>query len=541
MHAVEHYLERRFYPIVILLAAFYCALQLLYITHLPLVMDEFDGAYEAFRLRRSLPYRDFLPYKTTLGYYIQTAGSFGWPSVWSRVMGIKFEMAVINSVMLAAAAAFLSRTVRRPAVVAALLPLIACSAFLERSSELRVDMLTAWAGMWSLLFLLRGRYLWAGAIAGLSFLISQKGAFYLLAGSVALLFEFVAARERRESVVRQGLQFVAGATTVIAVYVLIWGAFTSLHTVVSATFLGGAKAALVSGYEIRRRYWTQFLRRDFMFCLLTAMALWRTASVRTLAIFIYAIALFAQALLYTQPWPYFFVLILPTAMVLQAVAFEMTHWRPTVTAVLLVLAVLYPLHRFFLVLERSHDYQRYNVELASSLLAPRDRYLAGIDIIHDHEQYPSPLARLDGSVINHLRTMPSALLVPIQEALEQRPPLLVINSYRISGLPDALSKSIARNYARISASVFLYAPMPSGEQIRLAFPGRYAIDAKTPGEVEIDDARYRTETRVELAAGNHRVIAAQPVRFRLMPVGVENVLDPRFVREQEFYPHVYDY
>lgn len=541
MNAVELYLERRFRPIVLLLAASYCAIQLVYIAHLPLVMDEFDGAYEAFRLRSSLPYRDFLPYKTTLGYYIQTAGSFGWPSVWSRIMAIKFEMAAINTVMLAAAALFLSRSIRKPAVVAALLPLIACSAFLERSSELRVDMLTAWAGMWSLLFLLRRRYLLAGAVAGLSFLVSQKGAFYLLAGSVALLGEFVWTAERRENVVRHGLQFVASATAVIGAYVAVWSAFASLHTLVSVTFLGGAKAALVSGYDIRHRFWAQFLRRDFMFCLLTAIALWRTASIRTIAICAYAIAVFAQALLYPQPWPYFFVLILPTAMVLQAVAFDTTRWKPAIAAVALVLAVLYPLHRVFLVLRRSHDYQRYNVELASALMASGDRYLAGDDIIHDHEQHPTPLARLDASVINHLRTMTAAQLVPIQEALEQDPPRLVINTYRISGLPRVLSSSIEQNYARISASVFLYAPMANGGEIHLAFPGRYAIDQKTPGDVEIDGTRYRTGTRVELALGAHRVIAAQPVRLRLMPAALEDDLDPRFVEEQEFYPHVYDY
>lgn len=540
MTGIDQYLTRRFRPAVVALVAFYVALQFVYIAHLPMVMDEFDGAYEAYRLRHAVPYRDFAPYKTVLGYYIETPWTFLSSTVWGRIVAVKSEIALINAAMLATAALYMSRFLRKPAILAALLLLVLCSTFLERSSELRVDMLTGWAGLWSLLFLMRGRYGWAGAAAGLSFLISQKGAFYLLAGAAAAGVHWLFT-EPVPSGTRRVLRYIASATAVVVAYVVLWGAASSLRSVLDATFIGGVNAALLPSYEIRHRFWTQILRRDPAYFLLSAFALWRIASARSISLFVYAGAVLLQVALYPQPWPYFFVLIFPTLFVLHAAFFDVAGLRTPLLVILLVFAVLYPMRRILVVLARHNDYQRYNVELASAMLAPNDTYLAGTDIIHDHEQSLPILSRLGGTVIAALRAQPAALPQQIAAALDRRPPKLIIGNYRIYGLPPPLLDYILRHYARLSASVFSYAPLTESGAVRLAFAGRYLIDAKSPGPVAIDGTTYRSGSRVQLTAGMHRLAAGSPVRLRLVAEGIESVLDPRFVDEQDFYPHVYDY
>lgn len=124
-----------------LLVLAYCLIETVYVLRLPVVMDEFDGAYEAYRLRHELPYRDYLPYKTVLGYFIEAIPALLPVKVWPRIMAIKIALVLINTAMLAAAGRYLARFFDRTAVIAALVLLIVCSNFLERSAELRVDML----------------------------------------------------------------------------------------------------------------------------------------------------------------------------------------------------------------------------------------------------------------------------------------------------------------------------------------------------------------------------------------------------------------
>ena len=76
-------------------------------------------------------------------------------------------------------------------------------------------------------------------------------------------------------------------------------------------------------------------------------------------------------MLYTQPWPYFFVLLLPTFFVLHAHFFD--SWRnpprPAI-AVIVLFGVIVPALRIPVALRRDNSYQRYNVRLATAMLPP---------------------------------------------------------------------------------------------------------------------------------------------------------------------------
>ena len=93
----------------------------------------------------------------------------------------KFWLALINAAAIFASTLALTSIFSPPAALVGQLLLISVTTFLERSSEIRVDMLTAWFGLASFLLLLKRRWSIAGLLAGASFLVSQKGIYYMVA------------------------------------------------------------------------------------------------------------------------------------------------------------------------------------------------------------------------------------------------------------------------------------------------------------------------------------------------------------------------
>jgi hypothetical protein len=559
MWGLERFFSERFRLSVLLVVFFYCALEAVYVARLPIVMDEFDGAYEAYRLRTSVPYRDFAPYKTVLGYYIEVLPSFVARNVWGRVMAVKFELVLINALLLVLAAFFMQRFVERSAIVVALLLLVVCSTFLERSAELRVDMLTGWAGLLSFLCLLDRRFALAGILCGTSFLISQKGIFYCIAANAALVLYGIFI-ERSRSNLAALIGFDLAATATVGAYLAFWSALSSPRTVVSATFTSAAAAALNTAYVIRGHFWWQILSRNPMYFVLAALALWRLglalAHKRSgwveACTAVFAAVVLAQAIAYPQPWPYFFVLLLPVLFVLHAVYFDALcrsrpdlpfgMSRPGALAVVL-LGVIYPMARVPVALARDNAYQRYNVELASAILQPGDTYLAGTDIISDRQQTLLRLERLDAVALGRLRAANAHQSNDLIAAVDRHPPKLLIGNYRLYNLPPPLLAYIGMHYSRVSGSIFGYAPIAPGgrSMVRLAFSGRYRIDSPSPDRVTIDGRQFRSGEYVPLAEGLHSLTASQPVRLRLIPERFEEWLDPRFLDERDFYPSVYDY
>ena len=64
--------QRRMAAVVLALPCLaYFAIELAYVTRLPLGMDELHGAGAVYKLKSAVPYVDFVPYKNVLGYYVQ--------------------------------------------------------------------------------------------------------------------------------------------------------------------------------------------------------------------------------------------------------------------------------------------------------------------------------------------------------------------------------------------------------------------------------------------------------------------------------------
>jgi hypothetical protein len=551
----------RFGVLLAALIVAYLFLQAAYVVRQPLIVDEFAGAAEVHRLTHGVPYRDYLPYKTVLGYAIQGIAAALTNEAWTRFIAIKLQMAAINAAMLAVAGIWLARLYgRRPALMA-LLVMICSSIFLERSSELRVDMLTAWLGVLSLLALLDRKPGWAGAFLALSFGVSQKAALYAVAADAAFLALLAgSSREtRRENrTLKSFFTFNAVFAGGVLLYVAIWSVPSSFRTVVLQVFGAMGDAAGLDLYEIRWWYWRQTLIRNPAMFVLAGIALWRLGrrsirdrlADRDAFLAIFAIGVLAQAAWYPTPWPYFFVIVWPTLLVLHAAAFQVflsmevpARTRIAAYAALTGVAVIYPLLRLPVMFSRDNGYQRHSIELADFLVGPGDTYLAAAPLLPHRKQSVARLAWVDAVAITRLRKESPAGLNAIVAELERTPPKVLIANYRIYGLPPAIRIWLERHYARLAGSVYTYAPMigPGQAVPSLAFAGRYRVELQQQtAALRVDGQVRRNGDLLELTKGAHALVSPTGVRLRMLPHGVEQHLDADYLAEQVFLPNLYD-
>ncbi len=553
----------RYLVAVGLLCLFYLVIQLVYIERLPLAPDEFASARAGFRLGEEVPYRDFRPYKTVLGYYVQLPVLLLNADPWSGLLWTKREMALLNTAAICLAAACLARRFRREAVLLALGLLVTMSTFLERSSDLRVDMMTSLAGCASLLLLLGRRPGWAGLAAGLSFLVSQKGIYYLLAGGAALAVAWLV-RGRRPRELRGVVAFGLAAAGIVVAYLAGWAAVSSGSKVFAATFLSHGDIALKDVYRgvvNVRGYWWQTVRRNPFFYGLAVWALVRLLrdrragkrEDRALLLVVYGTVVLALGLWHRQPWPYFFVLLIPTFSVLHASYFDavLESAAPGRRRLALPLLVLYlgagvawPVAgRLPRALERDSGFQRHMVRLADALLDEGETYLAGVDLLYRRRQAVPALAWLDLPQLQRLRGMTTDALDGVIADLERTPPKLVVLNYRFQNLPRPILDYLRQRYRPFWGSMLLYGRRAAaGEAIDLAFGGAYRVlVAAGIGAGRIGGRAVRSGDVVLLERGRYRNDGEVDWSLSLWPADWEALADPTFKEPQELFPRVYEF
>ena len=119
------WLDRGFPWIAAAICLVYLWVALTYVLRIPLSMDEFQGAHDVYALRGKLPYVDFTPYKTVLGYYVQLPFMMLGDDSWARLIWVKRGMAAINALVLFVVARSLGRVIERGAVLLSLAALVA--------------------------------------------------------------------------------------------------------------------------------------------------------------------------------------------------------------------------------------------------------------------------------------------------------------------------------------------------------------------------------------------------------------------------------
>lgn len=548
-------LSARFVIAVILILSGYLAIEVLYTHRFPLNVDEYQGAADVLRLADELPYRDFTPYKTVLGYYVQLPVMTSVDDPFDAMLRTRLAMAVLVAITLFIASMVLARWFRPPAVLLALSLLVCMSTFLERSAELRVDMLTAIPGLFALLLLMRGRHVLAGVLCALSFLISQKGIYYIFASEAVFAWMLVRGGGVRRAI-RSAAFFSTAVFATIMAYALAWSSVSSLAEIFVAMFINPQRHALGDHYFIRERFWRQILSRDPWFALLAvaAIVLMVFESKRSRrdplleVLFPYSIVFFAFGIWHKQPWVYYFVILLPTAFVLHAWLFDRV-WTPmrldplhrrAIIAVTLLLAVAVPLSRLGTTLDRDLSLQRGTFRLVQATVAEDEEYLAGLRMVPGvTHAAPDVLGFLDTSRNLELLRRREHFHARVVERLRNAPVKAIVTSYRTKALPSLIRDYLASQYLPWWGAVQLYAPTIPCGAFELKFDGHYeVIGTRT---VTIDERVRRPGDSLRLRAGQHTAECTEPFRLRWFDPSLVDEFPPGARTDEDLYPSMYDF
>ena len=348
-----------------------------------------------------------------------------------------------------------------------------------------------------------------------------------------------------------------GAAATVLAYLAFWSVVATPSSVIGPTFLAPAVVALGRAYDLRE-YWVRTLEQNPVyyagaltgFALLIAARRIGRAGPTQVMVAVYGMTLFALCAWHRQPWPYFFVILIPTLMVVHAASIDLllrerfkARLAPLIVLGLVLLGgVAYPLTYLPEMLSRDNEYQRYVVRLAHGLLGPGDTYLSGNDLVYDREQTHPALRRLSAFHVVEMQTWPAARLDTLIEEVGRGRPKLLIYDYRLAGLPRALKSYLLRRYDHWSASVFLYAPLVASDErtFDIWFDGQYRVEPAS-GRAVIDDRDVASGTLISLQRGVHRNGSSAEVRLRLIPNTDEARLDPAMQASRSLFAGVYDY
>lgn len=266
MSIKSHY----FILLLLALCVAYLGFELFFNSYALITVDEFWFAHRSYQYKSGLPYVDFAPYKTVLGYYILLLPMLFTHGVLTTLIAMKDFIAVINTLVLFSGAYWLTRFFSKQAVLLSLAVILTSQIMLFDSTNIRVDLLGYWFGFFSLLSLLEvvsrliqnkshsAFSVLAGILMGLAFCTTQKTIWYLAAADIAFfmlcLFSFRSFKSYLALLIFNLLTLFT-----IALYLDIWSHLTSWHTVYQSVFVEASAMYHLDWYApLRKEFW-QFL------------------------------------------------------------------------------------------------------------------------------------------------------------------------------------------------------------------------------------------------------------------------------------------
>ncbi len=530
------------------------------IPRLMLAADEFVFARHIMDYTFHLPYRDFPPYKTILGYYLLSLPLYFSTTLWHSLLSIKAEIAFINFACLALISLASSRLFNKWAVLLAILAIIANQSFLIYGVDIRVDMLTSWAALFAILAVLANRVNLGGFLLGIAFLISQKALWYVMAIDGAMIIVYLAFASPLYSL-RQIYRFNFYLILPILFYIITWSLIADFHTVIYNLFYEAYIQAKIDWYApIYLICWESvltagpvlFLLWPFtLLSLLTDSADSDNCMQRLFIISLASIVLFLF-MLYKQPFPYNFVYLIPAFFILYADFFswgmrELNAYRiPLLLFIVFFLgtAVDYPLLATWLKSKLSDNrYQQTMVKVAENMLQNDDGYVAGIPFVYRKKQTIVGMKNLISPAVHYL-SAPSAAIKPLLlaslyltptttaeviAAFNTTPVKLIINNYRIQALPPLLATYLNDHYQHYYGSLYLYAPrIAAGQQtIDVKWSGFYRVTTSNNNRIYLDGKRIKAAV-IRLQQGAHRSAATRGYRLQWLPPVTAKKLDESY-------------
>ena len=294
-------------------------------------VDEFWFAHRIFQYQSGLPYRDFSPYKTVLGYYLLLPPMLLAHGVPQALIFTKHTLAVINTSFILLTSLWLTKFFSRGSILISLTLLLTSELMLTYSTNLRVDLLAYWLGLVSFLCLLEKRFIWAGIFIALGFLTSQKVIWYLFASNLVLLTVWPDSRFTAQKLIAM-LKFNGAACLITGLYITIWSGLSGWSTVIHSLFYEAAAMYHLDWYnQTRALFWSLTLLYNpllFLLCPLPLISLFIHTNhddgyQRRLAITLYSLTILVCLALYKQVFPYYMQVTIPLFLIYYAAFF---HW-----------------------------------------------------------------------------------------------------------------------------------------------------------------------------------------------------------------------
>ncbi len=311
---------------VLFLCVLYSLFEFFVIPKEALTADEFVFARHIYEYTYHIPYRDFSPYKSVLGYYLLSIPMFFSHTLLEPIFSIKKEIILINAICIVLTGYWAEKIFNRRAVALSLLAITFNQIFIIYASDLRVDMLTSWLCLFAILAVLDQKIQWSGLLISVAFLISQKAIWYWVAINGGLLCcELFCVST--VSYWRLSIKFNAFVLLPMGIYIAVWSWITHPDVIWHNLFYDAYVQAGIHYYSVIYLFcWQAVLRHGpilFLLWPLTGIIFFiRDSHPDDNARRVFSFSCGSLALLlfisYQQAFPYNFVFTLPALFILYA-------------------------------------------------------------------------------------------------------------------------------------------------------------------------------------------------------------------------------
>ena len=304
----------------------YLGIELLYNHYTMLSVDEFWFAHRIYEYKSGLPYRDFAPYKTILGYYLLLPPMLSGHGIMQTLILTKNSFAILNMLILFVSSLWLTRFFTRKGILSSLAILILAETVVAYSTQLRVDLLGYWFGFFSLLLLLEKRYWLAGVLMGLAFITTQKTIWYLFACNCALAMHWIIYQRKFKSI-KPIVLFNMACASIILFYLGFWAMISDWNTVINSVFHEASAMYRLAWYDASRKlFWkTIILSNPFLFLfwpisLFSLFISYKNDKSYSSRLFVvtFAFVILLCLLPYKQVFPYYMQVTIPVFFILYA-------------------------------------------------------------------------------------------------------------------------------------------------------------------------------------------------------------------------------
>lgn len=532
------WVDRHFGWLLAGLCAFFAAVECYYAAHTNLHFDEFQYAWLSDRFLSEVPFRDFAPGKTVLGYYVLALAKKLSDDPWGQLIAIRLVLVGVNVAMLAIIATGLRRIFSGASVLAAVLLLVFMSTFLERCHDIRLDVMSTWMTTGGLALLLHRRAILGGIVATLGVLISQKAVYGGFAGGAALVLAFVMMPDQRRAMFRMIVAYGFTCIAIGGLYLGIASALGGAGNALHATVTGHTTIAFANLYPEIFRYWHQTAARNPLFWMLVVIALLRLGfdqcgsrdrrELRFVFAFGFLLFYLPLTLWHRQPWPYYLAMVAPLMVMPLAALFELERpgfgcWLPLhrnlAIAIFVMLGLVVPAARLATNMRDANSYQAETVRIAAHLLQPGETYVSGMNIIAGHHHAAADLSWLDNHHLKRIKNLPDESKQAIADELRNSPMRLYLRTAKIGPhLPPPVWDYMTSHYEHRTHIIYLWSPSvsPGRSTADTKFAGDYEIVADNGANITIDGKTVTPGATVRLSGDTHIVETDTTLRLRLV-------------------------